>query len=527
MDDPILLKQQIEFLQLELDDLRCREIQTKSMYESMLKSFSSSSSQSTSQEDVKVLKENQAQEIRMLDSKHRQQIQSYERKLEDFSNQQLDHEENLKRLQSRHEESLNSFKFEILKLQEEKSRLEYQLTQKEAAEKTIEKLNAEKSKLKNLIDEQKFSYDEEIMHIRENCNKNLEDLRKIYDSEKTGLQKIIDDQFTKISKLSQGYLADELEEILNSTGSKLDELQNSQSLALEACKSLKAYLNSGDKPDKDSLSNCAGLVNLIKILENNEKKLKDLVKQKDSQIQGLHKQDNYNADLLAERDSEILKLKKMIGDLRVEAEGSSKPPVHTPKSKHGRSRTALQPTENSPGLQTRDIENSDDKPRKSDKLGSPVGVECDICKYYVSSSKLLEHMISCKLEYELRSPSNYSTFSTSEQRYSMEKTENLDKKVNELKLAVGKLKNQRDRARVAGEHLLLHLKNAKLELAVSEERACELQMDLKKEIKVLVKHVLGIRSRYPLPLEAIAEIDRMVNKSSRFFGGKMQFPVDE
>jgi hypothetical protein len=286
-------------------------------------------------------------------------------------------------------------------------------------------------------------------------------------------------------------------------------------------------LNSPERGDRETLSGCAGLVGLIKILEKNEKKMKEIIRQKDSQIAGLQKQENYLNDLVNERDSEINKLKKVVGDLRVEAEGTSKPPVHTPKSKHGRSRTALQPTENSPGLQPRDIEGSEDKPRKCDKLGSPVGVECDICKYYVSSSKLIEHMISCKLEYELRSPSNYSTLSTSEQRYSIEKTDSMEKKVNELKLAVGKLKNQRDRARVAGEHLLLHLKNVKLELAVSEERACELQMDLKKEIKVLVKHILGVRSRYPLPLEAIAEIDRLVNKSSRFFGGRMQFPAEE
>lgn len=527
MDDPIVLKQQIEFLQLELDDLRCREIQTKSMYESMLKSFSSPSNSIQSSEELKVLKENHSQELRMLETKHRQQIQVYERKIEDFANQQSDHEDSLKRLQSRHEENLNSLKFEILKLQEEKSRLDYKLNEKDQIEQTVEKLNNEVNRLKSKIDQQKFTADEEIMQMRENCNKNLEDLRKIYDNEKIGLQKIIDDQFAKISKLSQGFLAEELEDLLNSTGHKLDEIQNSQSLALEAYKSLKSFLNSPDSSDKDSLSKCIGLINLVKSLEKNEKKLKAVIKQQESQIQSYYKQESHLNDLLSDRDNEILKLKKIIGDLRVEAEGSSKPPVHTPKSKHGRSRTAFQPTENSPNLQSREIDSENEKQRKSEKLGSPVGVECDICKYYVSSSKLIEHMINCKLEYELRSPSNYSTYSNSEQRFSVEKTENNEKKINELKLAVGKLKNQRDRARVAGEHLLLHLKNVKLQLAVTEERACELQMDLKKEIKVLVKQFLSMRSRFPLPLEAITEIDRLVNKASRFFGGKMQFPLEE
>lgn len=527
MDDPIVLKQQIEFLQLELDDLRCREIQTKSMYESMLKSFSSPSNSASSSEELKVLKENHCQELRMLESKHRQQIQTYERKLEDFTNQQSDHEDTLKRLQSRHEENLNTLKFDILKLQEEKSRLEYKLSEKDQIEKTVEKLNNEIIKLKSTIDQQKFSADDEIRQMREDCNRNLEDLRKIYDNEKSGLQKIIDDQFTKISKLSSGILGEELEDILNSTGHKLDEIQNSQSLALEAYKSLKSFLSSSDSSDKTSMSKCIGLINLIKSLEKTEKKLKNTIKQQESQLQMLHKQESHLNDLLSDRDNEILKLKKTIGDLRIEAEGSSKPPVHTPKSKHGRSRTAFQPTENSPNLQSREIDSENEKQRKSEKIGSPVGVECDICKYYVSSSKLIEHMISCKLEYELRSPSNYSTFSNSEQRYSVEKNECADRKVNELKLAVGKLKNQRDRARVAGEHLLLHLKNVKLKLAVSEENACELQMELKKEIKVLVRHFLSLRSRFPLPLEAITEIDRLVNKASRFFGGKMQFQMDE
>ena len=232
-------------------------------------------------------------------------------------------------------------------------------------------------------------------------------------------------------------------------------------------------------------------------------------------------------EIINERDSEILKLKKIIGDLRVEAEGSSKPPIHTPKSKHGRSRTAFQPTENSPGIQVKEIETQENehKARKFDK--GDTAIECDICKYFISSSKLYDHMISCKLESELRSPSMCSNISNYDQRFSIEKNENMEKQINELKLALGKLKNQRDRARVAGEHLLLYLKNVKLELAVSEERSCEMQMDLKNEIKILIRHLLLFRSKNALPMESIAEIDRLVNKASRFFGGKMHFPLED
>ena len=40
MEDVLLLRQKLEFLQLELDDAKSREDQLKSMYDSMLRSLS-------------------------------------------------------------------------------------------------------------------------------------------------------------------------------------------------------------------------------------------------------------------------------------------------------------------------------------------------------------------------------------------------------------------------------------------------------------------------------------------------------
>lgn len=45
MEDPQLLKQKLEFLQLELDDAKAKENQLKSMYESMIKSLTSDTDQ--------------------------------------------------------------------------------------------------------------------------------------------------------------------------------------------------------------------------------------------------------------------------------------------------------------------------------------------------------------------------------------------------------------------------------------------------------------------------------------------------
>ena len=104
MDDPILLKQQIEFLEFELEDARRKEVQTKSMYESMLKSFSSPPDSSAASEELKILKENHSQELKMIESKQRQLVQTFERKIEDITNTNLDLQENIKRIQARHEE---------------------------------------------------------------------------------------------------------------------------------------------------------------------------------------------------------------------------------------------------------------------------------------------------------------------------------------------------------------------------------------------------------------------------------------
>jgi hypothetical protein len=40
MEDIVILKQKLEFMQLELDDAKSRENQLKSMYDSMLRSLS-------------------------------------------------------------------------------------------------------------------------------------------------------------------------------------------------------------------------------------------------------------------------------------------------------------------------------------------------------------------------------------------------------------------------------------------------------------------------------------------------------
>jgi hypothetical protein len=489
MDDPILLKQQIEFLQFEIDDAKLREVQTKAMYESMLKSFSSPSESSVLVEDLKFVKENHSQELKMIENKHRQTLQAYDRKLEDLTHLNNDLQDNIKRMQSRHEEIASQFKNDLLKANKDKSRLENALLQqKEDNERTLEKLN----------------------------------------NEKINLQKVIEEQAGKLAVFNQGYLSEELEEILKTTGYRLEELERSQTLALTACSSLKSFISGSGSLPADLVPSMSAFLALVQSLEKNESKLREVIRQKDHQIHLLQKQESPSNYLINERDAEIIKLKKIIGDLRVEADVTSKPPMHTPKSKHGRSRTAFQPTENSPNVQLKDTDphDSDPKVKKSDK-NSLEQSECDNYKYLISSPNAYDHTPAYKIEYELGSPSNFSNTSTYDHRISMEKSEGVERHVKELRLAMGKLRNQRDKARLACEHLLMHLKNVKLQSAVSEERSCELQMELKQEIKLLIRSLLNFRSKYPLPLEAVSQIDKLVNKSSRFFGGKMHFQLED
>ncbi|OMJ88923.1 hypothetical protein SteCoe_9029 [Stentor coeruleus] len=96
-------------------------------------------------------------------------------------------------------------------------------------------------------------------------------------------------------------------------------------------------------------------------------------------------------------------------------------------------------------MKTREIDTheSEQKPRKS-KKNSLGMIECNMRKYYISTSKLVDHATSCKWNMSLDFQVIFLIY----------------------QLMIKDL-------------VLRKMKTAKLQLVVSEERVCELQMELK------------------------------------------------
>jgi hypothetical protein len=81
------------------------------------------------------------------------------------------------------------------------------------------------------------------------------------------------------------------------------------------------------------------------------------------------------------------------------------------------------------------------------------------------------------------------------------------------------MKTQRDKSRIESEKLLMQLKQAKVDLAVSEEnfedRLMDLKFELKKSIELLLKLKKSLSDNFK------NEIDLMIKRVDKHFGGRL------
>jgi hypothetical protein len=145
---------------------------------------------------------------------------------------------------------------------------------------------------------------------------------------------------------------------------------------------------------------------------------------------------------------------------------------------------------------------------------SAHSIECELCYHSFAKSAFYDHILNCQLD---------NSFSRSPKldKSSLEKTQELENQIEILKLALGKLKNQRDKAKIETEKLLMQLKQVKLEWALSEESSDEKIMEMKKELKNLIEILCRINKDVYLPQEFTFEIDLALQNTDRFFGGRL------
>ncbi|OMJ74142.1 hypothetical protein SteCoe_26995 [Stentor coeruleus] len=499
MGDTDFYMQQIEFLEFRLEDAKNREMQQKAMYESMIKSLTHETSNSDNNEMLLKMQQEHKLNHESLEYEYKEKINTLQQSLNEFENQQ----ESLK-LEISSQKSYFERKVSFLDL--EIKTKHSQLIEKDLKLSSLESFISQKDKeIKSLyknIEDQSSTHSEELLKLHSESNTKLETLKSIYDTEKHVLQSHISRlELEKSSNSAKDHLSDIVLGIENSS-SRLDELTKSiekiRSDCLEAfthiIKNTETNINTiSGLPLKDRLDLTEKMLlhfsftqdnfhkikktvnSLRKVLDKKEEKekvLKEAIQKKNEEIDRLQralsiaaeKTKGRNEKLIEDlfnKETEIITLKKIIGELK-QGDGKNKPPAWVPQRKRARTMSA----HSSPF-------------KFLDKIQvSPLDLT-SIKTFY--SPK------------EIKEPITQTTV------LSDKNVEIYKKKNNELKLNLGKMKNQRDKAKNLSEKLLLELKQRKLDLAILQENFAEQKHNFYSQVKGLTCCLAKICNSHLLP----------------------------
>ena len=393
-------------------------------------------------------------------------------------------------LQAKLSEQMNQFEYskkvleiEIQGLRDGKSEIDYRFNETlESLQGSLNRKNEIIHKLKLEIENLKKENAEEINRITEETNKSILELKAIYEKEKPRRS--------------------------------LDYGETYEKLKIE-------FMN---------------LQQIIKTLENTENNLREQIKFKDDYIEKISRKlrmrasedskDSETRDLsrikenltekLIDKEIEISKLKKTIGELKLEVTyGASKPPIHSPKT--NRSMTFIhKPDCPSPELSLFERQDEYNQLKKYERMiNQASAIECDMCFRNFQTITFYDHILNCRFD---------ESFSRSQSFFnqgSVEKLQELEKTVETLKLGLAKMKNQRDKAKIECEKLLMQLKQVKLEWALSEETYDEKLMEIKKQLKNSLEILIRVKRGIYLPDDLTFEIELSIQNTDRFFGGRL------
>lgn len=432
---------------------------------------------------MKSIEEKHAQEMMRVKQKHKEKVRNLNKEKGSLEEQVKCLELRLMQANSEFEYKKKVMESEIQGLKEGKNEIESRFNETlESLQGSLNRKNEIIHKLKVEIEGIKKENAEEISRITEDTNRNIMELKAIYEKDKPRRS--------------------------------LDYGETYEKLKIE-------FMN---------------LQQIIKTLENSEVNLKEQIKIKDDYIEKISRKlrmkasedskDSEARDLsrikenltekLIDKEIEISKLKKTIGELKLEVTyGASKPPIHSPKT--NRSMTFInKPDCPSPELSIFERQEEYNQLKKYERMFNQASaVECDMCYRNFQTSAFYEHILNCRFD------ESYSKSQSFFNSGSIEKLQELEKTVETLKLGLAKMKNQRDKAKIECEKLLMQLKQVKLEWALSEENYDEKLMDIKKQLKNTLEILIRIKRGVYLPDDLTFEIDLSIQNTDRFFGGRL------
>lgn len=182
---------------------------------------------------------------------------------------------------------------------------------------------------------------------------------------------------------------------------------------------------------------------------------------------------------LEAKEKQVDELKRQAGELRIQLSSPSslKPPspYHTRAVSHSpRAKEAPAPFSPQPPDELQELRLFATYRRM---VSSCSKMQCSHCLVFFPTSDFHDHVLVCRLE----------TFNTSR----ISAVDQSEAKIQALKMKVGQLRNERDRARLEAERLLVQLKSVKLDWALTlerkEERAMRMRADLKQIVRVLYR----------------------------------------
>lgn len=509
MEEKDFLLQQIEFLQFQLEDAKLREAQQKSMYESMLQSLSIDNQNPTENQNHFQLQEQKLQ-FDLIQHTLQEKIKSLEHLTETQNSENINlKNESLNKISS-YEDRISALKGEInqkankiFKLSGKKSELEAKIREKD------EKIKRLEQEMENL----NCKYSEEIFQIEQDHNEKMQELKNLYQTESNlQLKKFSRLESEDFSKSASTYFTllfnsyEKSHEKLKNLQKTLEKIQTDSFTSLTLLPSIQeseisvinAYslkeklemtekilrLNHSTQQSLETLKfSISSLRKIVSKTTEKEKSFKELIESKNNEIEVLRrsismkagdhlsKDSNLYIEEIIKKDTEISNLKRLIGQIR-EKDGINRPPICTPQ--HKRSKT----------------------------LPSPFRLQI-----HTSS-------VSSPPEKDLEESQDASTASTD--RNNDEKVEVYLKKIENLKVSLVKLKNQRDRAKNLSEKMLMELKEKKVELALVQEDFSEQKVMIGNQMKSLCGYLVSLSGSPIVPKILKQDLVKVVNRYSSY-----------
>lgn len=337
MSDEAVLRQQLEFLEMQLQDSKRKEQDLQRMYDGLLDTLGADIDEVSSMQSkaVKDLKDSQAQ----LERDHEAvierltaQILSYEKQVRSLKEQLQDTDYKLRTQKLGFEESLMEVRQEALKAKTEKQQLENKLRQQEnGAVQTREQLNkSQQLKLDSAtkeIEKIKEDCEREVQEVRAQTDAALAELRQIYEKEKASVEqqlrkalsinslmrqellKEMEDKIEeakadlakqndklKAEKHEADMKAKKYEDELHRAIAKLRISRNSTELAgkcprtpLDKTRLMSETMSSGPEEVKRLRCQLTTCRSIIASLENNDKRSKETLKQTQEEVERLQR----------------------------------------------------------------------------------------------------------------------------------------------------------------------------------------------------------------------------------------------